>query len=61
VRFCPELARAAPATAPTSMVIQAVPTGDTPLKNWHWYDPPILFPIGLLLLIASYAVLRTLT
>lgn len=27
-------------------------------KNWHWYDPPILFPIGLILLIAGYALLR---
>lgn len=28
------------------------------LKNWHWYDPPILFPIGIALLILGYAVLR---
>ena len=31
------------------------------MKNWHWYDPPVLFPIGLLMLIACYAALRTLT
>jgi hypothetical protein len=31
------------------------------MKNWHWYDPPVLLPIGLLMLIACYAVLRTLT
>jgi len=29
------------------------------MKNWHWHDPPILFPVGLLLLIVCYALLRT--
>ena len=29
------------------------------MKNWHWHDPPILFPILLVLLIVGYALLRT--
>jgi hypothetical protein len=29
------------------------------MANWNWYDPPILFPIFLILLIAGYALLRT--
>jgi hypothetical protein len=29
------------------------------MANWHWRDPPILFPIFLVLLIVGYAVLRT--
>jgi|EndMetStandDraft_5_1072996.scaffolds.fasta_scaffold427644_1 hypothetical protein len=28
-------------------------------SNWHWYDPPILFPVFIVLLIGSYAVLKT--
>lgn len=28
------------------------------IKNWHWHDPPILFPIFLLLLVIAYALLR---
>ena len=27
--------------------------------TWHWYDPPILFPICVSLLILGYAFLRT--
>ena len=27
-------------------------------KNWRWHDPPILFPICLLLLVVAYALLR---
>ena len=31
-----------------------------PMKNkWNWYDPPILFPLFLVLLIVGYAILRT--
>jgi hypothetical protein len=30
------------------------------MANWHWYDPPILFPLFLVLLIVAYALLRTL-
>jgi len=29
------------------------------MKTWHWYDPPVLFPIFLLLLIVGFALLRT--
>jgi hypothetical protein len=30
------------------------------MTNWHWRDPPVLFPIFLLvLLIVGYALLRT--
>jgi len=29
------------------------------MANWHWYDPPILFPIFLVVLIVGYALLRT--
>jgi hypothetical protein len=29
------------------------------MDNWHWYDPPILFPLFLVLLIVAYALLRT--
>jgi hypothetical protein len=29
------------------------------INNWHWHDPPILFPICLSLLILGYAALRT--
>ena len=29
------------------------------IKNWHWHDPPILFPICIALLIVGYAILRT--
>lgn len=29
------------------------------MKNWNWYDPPILFPIFLVVLVAVYALLRT--
>jgi hypothetical protein len=29
------------------------------MNSWNWYDPPILFPIFLILLIAGYALLRT--
>jgi hypothetical protein len=29
------------------------------MANWHWRDPPILFPIVLVLLIVGYALLRT--
>jgi hypothetical protein len=28
------------------------------MKAWHWYDPPILFPIFLILLIVGFALLR---
>lgn len=28
------------------------------MKNWHWHDPPVLFPIFLVLLIAGFALLR---
>lgn len=28
------------------------------MKNWHWHDPPILFPIFMTLLIVGYALLR---
>jgi len=28
------------------------------MSNWHWYDPPILFPIFLVVLIVAYALLR---
>jgi hypothetical protein len=27
-------------------------------KNWHWYDPPILFPVSVSLLIVGYALMR---
>jgi hypothetical protein len=27
-------------------------------SNWHWHDPPILFPVFLVLLIVGYVVLR---
>ena len=27
-------------------------------RNWRWQDPPILFPVFIILLIAAYAVLR---
>jgi len=29
------------------------------MKNWHWHDPPILFPICPILLIAGHPLLRT--
>ncbi len=29
------------------------------MKSWNWYDPPVLFPIFLLLLIVGFALLRT--
>jgi hypothetical protein len=29
------------------------------MANWHWHDPPVLFPIFLVLLIVGYALLRT--
>jgi hypothetical protein len=29
------------------------------MVNWHWRDPPVLFPIFLVLLIVGYALLRT--
>ena len=29
------------------------------MDKWHWYDPPILFPIFLVVLIVGYALLRT--
>jgi hypothetical protein len=28
------------------------------MNKWHWSDPPVLFPIFLVLLIAGYALLR---
>jgi hypothetical protein len=28
------------------------------MDNRHWYDPPILFPLFLVLLIVAYALLR---
>jgi len=30
----------------------------TPMKHSNWYDPPILFPIVLVLVIVGYALLR---
>jgi hypothetical protein len=27
-------------------------------KIWHWYDPPVIFPIGLTLLIVGYVLAR---
>ena len=30
-----------------------------PMKTWHWYDPPVLFPLFLILLIVGFALLRT--
>jgi hypothetical protein len=34
-------------------------TGDAQDGKMDWYDPPILFPIFLVVLIVGYALLRT--
>jgi hypothetical protein len=28
------------------------------IKSWSWHDPPILFPVFIILLIVGYAVVR---
>jgi hypothetical protein len=28
------------------------------IKNWNWYDPPIVISIGLILLIVGYGLVR---
>ena len=34
-------------------------TSKASARNWRWHDPPILFPMFLIVLIIAYAVLRT--
>lgn len=29
------------------------------MKTWNWYDPPVLFPAFLVLLIVGFALFRT--
>jgi hypothetical protein len=30
------------------------------MENWHWHDPPILFPIFLVMVIVGYGLLQIL-